>query len=233
MATAHGSNYQVIELPNGDFLIITDEIAASDVVRFDYEDGEESSSSSSESSTSVDGESSESSVSSNSSESSLSSLSSNSSLSSLSSDSSISSVSEESSTSSLSSFSSLSSLSSDSSYSSDSSTPQGTICWGHATGVTQEKTKVFVENWLGTGVITGAGDDERLLISSGNSLTSEIWKISGDVQISLNQYVSGGTPDAIEYRTGDSYAACEIASWNNYVGSFSSLGFVQVRLSVT
>ena len=38
MATAYGSNYQVVELPNGDFLIITDEIAASDVVRFDYED---------------------------------------------------------------------------------------------------------------------------------------------------------------------------------------------------
>ena len=81
-------------------------------------------------------------------------------------------------------------------------TPFGSICWGHATAVTQENFRAFTVNWSGTGSIAGEGDSERILLSSGKTLTSEIWKVQGDVELVLNQYGSGSTPDTIEYRTG-------------------------------
>jgi hypothetical protein len=51
-----------------------------------------------------------------------------------------------------------------------------------------------------------------------------------DVEILYNVYVAGDDID-LDYRTGANRTACQVAAWNNYVASFLSSGFVQVRVT--
>ena len=109
----------------------------------------------------------------------------------------------------------------------------GSVCWGHVTGVTQDYTRTFAGNWTGTGTISGSGDDEEIQLSNGENLLSEIWHTGASlVEIILNDYVAGDTPDNFEYRTGATVGDVGSAGWNSYVGAFNSLGYVQVRLSM-
>jgi len=170
-----------------------------------------------------------------SSSSSLSSSSLSSSSSSLSSSS--SSSSSRSSSSSSSSSSSLSSSSvSSSSRSSSSSSSYSMVpsewTWGHDTGVVESNVENLSDG-SGTAEIMGSGDSEAICIYTG-----EYWilpaKNTGnvDVEITYDQYAVGFGSGTIEYRTGATKVACEAASWNTYSSYFTSLGWVQIKVSI-
>jgi len=89
----------------------------------------------------------------------------------------------------------------------------------------------------GTGVtrILGSGDGEGVCIDSGEYWLLPSKYITGEIEITYDQYETGygGATGIIEYRTGATRVACEAALWNTYVGHFTSLSWVQVRLSVS
>lgn len=189
-----------------------------------------SSSSSSSSSWSSSSSSSSSRSSSSSSSSSLSSSSSSSSVSSSSSSlSSSSSSSESSSSSSRSSSSSSNSSSSSSSYSMATSE----WVWGHDTGVTEAGVADFSEG-SGTALVGLSGDAEYLCIESGEYFILPAKNTGAvEVEITYDEYDTGLGTGTIEYRTGATGAECEAASWNTYSAHFASLGWVQIRISVS
>jgi hypothetical protein len=93
----------------------------------------------------------------------------------------------------------------------------------------------FDGNWTGTGAIEnpGVADDERLALESTEYMISEVVH-TGNVNIIIeyNQYKAGDTIN-LDYRHGATPAACESAGWSDYVGSFLSDGYVQVRVTST
>jgi len=107
------------------------------------------------------------------------------------------------------------------------------VCWGQDTGVEEDHTRDFSGIWTGTGVISGSGDAEKIELYLGDYMESETWLIGvGDVVIEEDKYGGGVGNATIQYKTGATYLACEADSWNNYVGSFTSLGWVKIRVSV-
>jgi hypothetical protein len=92
----------------------------------------------------------------------------------------------------------------------------------------------FSGNWTGTGAILGSGDSERLELESTEYMISEVVDTGVDT-VSLYQNLYDGSGDNVDmdYRHGATEAACEAASWNNYTVPFSSLGYVQVRMTST
>lgn len=53
-----------------------------------------------------------------------------------------------------------------------------------------------------------------------------------DIIILYNVYAAGDNIN-LDYRHGNTPAACVAAGWNDYVGQFTSLGYVQVRVTST
>jgi len=47
-----------------------------------------------------------------------------------------------------------------------------------------------------------------------------------------NEYLDGDDVN-LDWRTGNSEAACEADDWNDYVAPFESEGFVQVKITST
>lgn len=93
--------------------------------------------------------------------------------------------------------------------------------------------RTFVDHWTGTGTIADAGDDERIELEAGEYMESEVvFTDVRDVQLLQNNYKVGNDV-LLRYRHGDSEANCLIAGWQDYIGSFESLGYVQVRLEST
>lgn len=112
-------------------------------------------------------------------------------------------------------------------------TISGEVTWGHDTGVTEANVRDFTGNWTGTGAITGSGDSERAELETTEYLISEVVNTGAyTVTLTQNKYGSGDSVD-LDYRHGADQAACEAASWNNYTGPFTSLGYVQVRITST
>jgi len=109
---------------------------------------------------------------------------------------------------------------------------EGSTCFGHSTGVTQDNALTFAANFTGTATISGSGDNEIISIWPGEYSESEIVNIGvGEVTISLNQYQSGvGEAVTVKYKDGDSEANCEADTWNIYSAPFTSEGFVKVRV---
>lgn len=109
------------------------------------------------------------------------------------------------------------------------------IVWGHDTAVAESTVRNFQFNWTGTGGLQQAGqvDVESIELSAGEYMISEIVD-TGNVGIKIlyNVYIAGDAID-LNYRHGATLDACEAAGWNNYVGSFVSAGFVQVRVTST
>jgi hypothetical protein len=132
--------------------------------------------------------------------------------------------------------SSVSETKTSSSSSSRSSYQEGEICWGHDDTPlpNEEYIKDFDVNWVGSGAVVGSGNEETIEMSDGQYMEmDEPWYSgAGETSISYDQYRSGsgGTP-AIQWKTGDSKANCEADTWNDYVGSFTSEGWVKVRVS--
>ena len=107
----------------------------------------------------------------------------------------------------------------------------GSVCWGHNTSVVEDFIRSFTGTWSGTGEASGSGDSEIITLDESEYLESETWN-TGVVTIGINanKYNSGtGTP-TIKYKTGDTESNCEADSWHNYSGSFSSDGWVKVRV---
>ena len=93
----------------------------------------------------------------------------------------------------------------------------------------------FNGNWTGTGTIVNPGvvDTERVELDSGEYMISEIVNTGAvDVEILYNVYAAGDAID-LDYRHGATPNACAVAAWNNYVASFTSAGYVQVRITGT
>jgi len=53
------------------------------------------------------------------------------------------------------------------------------------------------------------------------------------VTLLQNHYDPTGDDVDMDYRHGATQGACEAAGWNDYVSSFTSLGYVQVRMTST
>jgi len=109
------------------------------------------------------------------------------------------------------------------------------ICWGHDTGVLEAVIHDFQGNWTGTGAIgnPGVDDIERLELDAGEWMISEVVETGTvDIIILYNVYAAGDDID-LDYRHGNTPAACEVAGWNDYGGAFTSLGYVQVRTMST
>lgn len=110
----------------------------------------------------------------------------------------------------------------------------GDTTWGHDTGVTETNIRDFSGNWTGTGSILGTGDSERLELNAGEYMVSEIVN-TGAYTVTLFQNHYDGTGDnvTLEYRHADSEGDISSASYNTYSGSFTSLGYVQIRVTST
>jgi len=82
--------------------------------------------------------------------------------------------------------------------------------------------------------VAGVGDAEKLTITIGQDWTLPAVETGAvEVKIMYDKYAVGaGDPGTIQYRTGADKAACEGAGWNDYIGHFTSLGWVQVKVNV-
>lgn len=107
---------------------------------------------------------------------------------------------------------------------------EGSTTWGHDTGVVETNIRDYTGNWSGTGSISGSGDAEKMTLSAGQYMNSEV-VITGTVFVKLEtgKYQAGDSV-TIKYRHGDSEAACLAASFQTYSSPFDSLGYVQMRL---
>jgi hypothetical protein len=107
---------------------------------------------------------------------------------------------------------------------------EGSASWGQTTGTQEGNIRTFANNWSGTGVISGTGDSEKILLSSGNYMQSEIVNTgTNSIQLLQNKY-TGGDTGILKYRSGSNVVNCEAAGWENYSGSFASLGYTQLRI---
>lgn len=107
--------------------------------------------------------------------------------------------------------------------------------WGHDTGVLEAVVHDFQFNWTGTGEIQNPGvdDTERLALETTEYMISEVVHTGAvNIEILYNVYVAGDNID-LDYRHGNTPAACEGAGWNDYVGPFTSLGYAQARVTST
>ena len=108
----------------------------------------------------------------------------------------------------------------------------GTVCWGHFTGVLETYARSISGNWTGTGTVSGSGNLETVKLYSGEYMESEIWNLGAgsNAAISANYYRSGvGGEPTIQYRTSPS--AGMSGGWNSYTGTFTSSGYVQIKIS--
>lgn len=106
----------------------------------------------------------------------------------------------------------------------------GSACWGHDTDVTETNVRNFAMNWTGTGAVQNTGDNERLVLGSGEYMESEIVNTGAQtVEILGNKYQSGDIV-MLFYKTGNSKTTCESASWTGYAAPFVSSGYVKIKV---
>jgi hypothetical protein len=108
---------------------------------------------------------------------------------------------------------------------------EGTVCWGHQTGVTENNTREFAYNWSGSGTWQGTGDDEVLKLAPTQYMESEaVWIDIGQmVGIRQNKYITGDS-GILKYRTNLDYMTLIGMSWTDYTVPFVSAGYIQVRV---
>lgn len=106
----------------------------------------------------------------------------------------------------------------------------GTVCWGHSTSVEEDETRTFVNNWSGTGNISGSGDSEQIGLAPGQYVESELLNVGSKfVYLEQDKYGSGNSV-TIKYKQGSTPALCEADSWHTYSAIFLCEGFVKIRL---
>lgn len=115
-------------------------------------------------------------------------------------------------------------------YTESSTEIKGSTAWGQTTGAQEGNVRTFSGNWTGTGVISGSGNSEKILLSTGNYMQSEIVNTGANsIQLLQNRY-SGGDTGILKYRSGSNVINCEAAGWEIYSGSFASFGYTQIRV---
>ena len=112
---------------------------------------------------------------------------------------------------------------------------EGSICWGHVTGVTQDNVETFANKWSGTGEASGSGNNEIITLDSGENMESEVINIGDNkVEILIDEYQTGSGPaPVIKYKDGNSVSNCNADSWNIYSVPFDSTGFVKIRIEAS
>lgn len=99
------------------------------------------------------------------------------------------------------------------------------------TGVLETNVETFAGNWLGTGVISGAGDAETICLAVGEYMESNVVNTGiSTIELDQNHYNPAGDALLLKYRTADTEGNCLSAAWNIYTVPFVSLGYVQVRV---
>ena len=110
---------------------------------------------------------------------------------------------------------------------------QGSVTWGHDTGVVEDNVRDFAVNWTGTGAISGAADAEKLELETGEYMESELVETGvRNVQLLQNNYQAADTV-TLKYRTGATDVDTLAAAWQVYAGIFISAGYVQIRVEAT
>lgn len=93
-------------------------------------------------------------------------------------------------------------------------------------------TRTFADHWTGTGTIENTGDNERLALDSGEYMISEVVNFGTfTLELLQNEYLSGDNV-TLKYRHGATENDCINASWQDYIGLFDCLGYVQIRVEV-
>lgn len=109
----------------------------------------------------------------------------------------------------------------------------GTVCWGHDASITQDNTENFTGNWTGTASIVGSGDAERFIVGPGEymELDDPVNIGENDVVINLGDYQAGTGPAiTVKYKDGTTAENCEADTWHDYSGSFTSTGYILIRV---
>jgi hypothetical protein len=95
-------------------------------------------------------------------------------------------------------------------------------------------------DWTGTGTIYDSTsgidvtciDEYMVLDCPPEVMVSEPWYLgAGIAVIHINTYDSGSGTPYIEYKTGATKVACLAASYAPYFSGFTSLGWVQIRVT--
>ena len=106
------------------------------------------------------------------------------------------------------------------------------ISWGYFSNISEDYSRSFQVTWTPGTVIVNEGDAEALGVHAGtNEISSVIHTFGVAVECVQNKYGSGDTFTDVKYRHGATQAACEVASWIDYIGGFTSLGYVQFKLT--
>ena len=83
----------------------------------------------------------------------------------------------------------------------------------------------------GTGSVEGTGDDERLILGTGEYWEYPTWYLGvGMARITKNKYKSGSGTIIVYYRTAGNKIATELLGWTEYTGDFESAGWVGIRV---
>jgi hypothetical protein len=107
---------------------------------------------------------------------------------------------------------------------------RGSTSWGQTDGVQEGNVRTFSGNWTGNGFVSGSGNYEKLYLSSTAYMESEIVNTGANsIDLYQNKYSAGDT-GVLKYRSGSTVIDCQEAAWQTYSGSFSSLGYTQVRV---
>jgi hypothetical protein len=107
---------------------------------------------------------------------------------------------------------------------------RGSTSWGQSTGTQEGNARTFSGNWTGTGFVSGSGNNEKINLSSLAYMESEVVNTGvNSIDLYQNRYSVGDT-GVLKYRSGSSVVDCESATWQAYSGSFTSLGYAQIRV---
>jgi hypothetical protein len=92
----------------------------------------------------------------------------------------------------------------------------------------------FTNEWEGTGTIEGTGNQEKIILASGETMESPTWNTGVMmVEILVSEYLPGSGSVLVEYKTGSSAALCEAQSYGTYTSPFRSEGYIKVKVTGT
>ena len=116
---------------------------------------------------------------------------------------------------------------------SSSSIAKGEIVWGHHTAVDEDFHRSMTPDYdTGTGEVLGTGDTQRIELELNESKEmDEPWFIgAGEVSILRDKYLTGTEAVSFQWKTGATQGDCIADTWNNYIGAFTSLDWILIKV---
>lgn len=107
---------------------------------------------------------------------------------------------------------------------------EGTVCWGHVTGVEESWARHLQGNWTGDGTISGSSDAEKMELDFGQEMVSEARHTNRGTFVLKQNYYQSGIGAILYYRTAVAKFLLDEESWSLYDESITSLGWVQLKL---